>query len=62
MEQNNVKAILSIKRIDSRTFLVIGDQNVEINDYKVVSSSNGDTELTLVLKGNASMFEMSASL
>ncbi len=53
---------ISIKRIESRTFFVIGNQSIEVKDYKIVSSGNGDTELTLVLKGNASIFEMSASL
>lgn len=53
---------ISIKRIESRTFFVIGNQSIEVKDYKIVSSGNGDMELTLVLKGNASIFEMSASL
>lgn len=60
MQSNNKD--ISIKRIESRTFLIIGDQSIEVEDYKIVSSGNGDTELTLVLKGDASMFEMSASL
>lgn len=60
MQSNNKD--ISIKRIESRTFLIIGDQSIEVEDYKIVSSCNGDTELTLVLKGDASMFEMSASL
>lgn len=53
---------ISIKRIENRTFFVMGNQSIEVKDYKIVSSSNGDMELTLVLKGNASIFEMSASL
>ncbi len=53
---------ISIKKIESRTFLVVGNQSIEVKDYKLVSSGNGETELTLVLKGNASIFEMSASL
>ncbi len=53
---------ISIKRIESRTFFVMGNQSIEVKNYKIVSSGNGDTELTLVLKGNASIFEMSASL
>lgn len=53
---------ISIKRIESRTFFVMGNQSIEVKDYKIVSSGNGDMELTLVLKGNASIFEMSASL
>lgn len=50
MERDKTKANLSIKRIDSRTFLIIGDQSVEIDDYKVVSSGNGETELTVVIQ------------
>lgn len=53
---------ISIKRIESRTFFIMGNQSIEVKDYKIVSSGNGDMELTLVLKGNASIFEMSASL
>lgn len=53
---------ISIKRIESRTFFVMGNQSIEVKDYKIISSGNGDTELMLVLKGNASIFEMSASL
>lgn len=53
---------ISIKKIESRTFLGVGNQSIEVKDYKLVSSGNGETELTLVLKGNASIFEMSASL
>lgn len=53
---------ISIKRIESRTFFVIGNQSIEVKDYKIVSSGNGDTELTLVLKGNASIFELSTNL
>ena len=53
---------ISIKKIESRTFWVVGNQSIEVKDYKLVSSGNGETALTLVLKGNASTFEMSASL
>ena len=53
---------ISIKRIVSRTFFVMENQSIEIEDYKIVSSGNGDTELTLIFKGKASIFEMSANL
>ncbi len=42
---------ISIKRIESRTFFVMGNQSIEVKDYKIISSGNGDAELTLVLKG-----------
>ena len=53
---------ISIKRIESRTFFVMGNQSIEIEDYKIVSPGNGDTELTVIFKGKASIFEMSANL
>lgn len=53
---------ISIKRIESRTFFVMGNQSIEIEDYKIVSSGNGDTELTVIFKGKSSIFEMSANL
>lgn len=60
MPDNNTD--ISIKRIESRVFFVMGNQSIEVEDYKIVSSGSGDMELTLVLKGNVSIFEMSASL
>lgn len=48
--------------IDHRIFLAIGGVSVEIEDYKIVSSGKGDTELTIMLKGEPTIFDLSTSL
>lgn len=53
---------ISIKMIDHRIFLTIGGVSVEIEDYKIVSSGKGDTELTIMLKGKSTTFDLSTSL
>lgn len=53
---------ISIKMIDHRIFLAIGGVSVEIEDYKIVSSGKGDTELTIMLKGEPTIFDLSTSL
>lgn len=61
MQQSNSLDV-SIKKIDSRFFLTIGNESIEIDAYKIVSSSDGDTELTINLKRNVPIFELSANL
>ena len=61
MQQSN-SLYVSIKKIDSRIFLTIGNESIEIDAYKIVSSSDGDTELTINLKRNVPIFELSANL
>ncbi|MFQ8884854.1 MAG: hypothetical protein ACLUFC_04995 [Anaerobutyricum hallii] len=61
MQQSNSLDV-SIKKIDSRIFLTIGNESIEIDAYKIVSSSDGDTELTINLKRNVPIFELSANL
>ena len=46
---------ISIQRIDSRSFLKVGESQVEIKDYK--TSSNGDTEITVIIDGKTTLFE-----
>lgn len=53
---------ITIRRIDSRSFLQIGAEQVEISDYTVKSSANGITKLNVTINGNSNVFEMSASL
>ena len=53
---------ISLKRIDSRSILQIGQEGVEISDYIVKSSADGNTELTVTIIGSCSGFELSASL
>lgn len=59
--ETNEKQI-SIQRIDNRKFLKIEEEFVEISDYKVVSSSDGTTELTVSIKGVSTVFDLSTSL
>ena len=61
MQQSNSLDV-SIKKIDSRIFLTIGNESIEIDAYKIVSSSDEDTELTINLKRNVPIFELSANL
>lgn len=48
---------ISIQRIDSRSFLKVGESQVEIKDYKITTSSNGDTEITVIIDGKTTLFE-----
>lgn len=48
---------ISIQRIDSRSFLKVGESQVEIKDYKIATSSNGDTEITVIIDGKTTLFE-----
>lgn len=61
MQQSNSLDV-SIKKIDSRIFLTIGNESIEIDAYKIVSSSDGDTKLTINLKRKVPIFELSANL
>lgn len=53
---------ISLKRIDSRSFLQVGQECVEISDYQVKSSADGATELLITITGTSEVFELSASL
>ena len=54
-EKNNLSKI-SVRRIESRKFLSVGESEIEIKDYKINSSGNGDTELTIIIDEGASVF------
>lgn len=54
-EKNNLSKI-SVRRIESRKFLSVGESEIEIKDYKINSSGSGDTELTIIIDEGASMF------
>lgn len=54
-EKNNLSQI-SVRRIESRKFLSVGESEIEIKDYKINSSGNGDTELTIIIDEGASVF------
>ena len=53
---------VSIQRIDSRILLQVGTEQIEISDYNLKSSADGTTELNVTISGNATLFELSASL
>lgn len=54
-------AEITIHKIDSRSFLQIGAEQVEISDYTVKSSASGTAELNVTISGNSSVFEMSTN-
>jgi hypothetical protein len=41
---------VSIHKFGGRSFLVIGDKNVEVQDYKISSSMRGCTELEVTFQ------------
>ncbi len=53
---------ISISRIDSRSFLQINNETIEIVDYNIKSSADGSTELSVIIKGESSIFKSSANL
>jgi len=53
---------IKLSKIDGRSFLQIGSEQMEISDYNIKSSTDGSTELSVVLKGQASIFELSTNL
>lgn len=57
-----MKKEITIHKIDSRSFLQVGAEQVEISDYTVKSSANGITELNITIAGDSNVFEMSANL
>lgn len=55
---SNVK----VGKIDSRKYFQIGNELIEVADYNIKSSADGSTELSVIIKGNASMSDMSVNL
>lgn len=47
---------------ESRNFLQVGKEMIEISDYSLKSSADGSTELSVIIKGKANVFETSANL
>lgn len=52
---------LSIQKVDERSILKIGDESIEITDYKISSSMRGGTELEVVIPVCCSVMEFSTS-
>ena len=55
-------ADISIIQSGSRCLLGIGSEKVEVSDYKVQSSADGETELCVTIKGAPRELELKASL
>lgn len=51
---------ISILKMDSRSFLQVGQEQIEISDYNVKSSADGSTELSVTIKGAAAVLEFAA--
>ena len=48
---------LSIQKVDERAILKIGDESIEIKDYKISSSMRGGTELEVIFEFDAEFTE-----
>ena len=53
---------IKIGKVNERCFLEVGKEFIEISNYNLKSSADGTTELAVVIKGEANLFELSASL
>lgn len=53
---------LQIMKMDDETILLVGNEKIPVDDYSIKSSADGTTELTLSIKGLATILELSASL
>ena len=53
---------LQIFKVDNHSMLKIGNEQIPLDDYSIKSSADGTTELTLSIKGLATILELSASL
>lgn len=52
---------ISIQKVDSRSFLKIGSESIEVKDYKISSSMQGGTELEVVITVDGNIMEFSTS-
>lgn len=53
---------IKVGKVDSRKYLQIGNELIEVADYNIKSSADGSTELSVVIRGNATMVDMSVNL
>ena len=53
---------IRVTKIDDRKFLRINNEMVEVVDYTIKSSAGGSTELTVSIKGDVTVFDLSAIL
>ena len=52
---------LSIQKVDERSILKIGNESIEIKDYKISSSIRDGTELEIVIPVKGNIMEFSTS-
>lgn len=55
---------VGIKRLEGRAFLDVGEESVEISDYKISSSAHGGAELEVKISihnANVEEFELGAT-
>lgn len=53
---------IKIIRSDRRSMLLTGSECIEVSDYNVRSSANGEAELCITIKGVSTEFELSTNL
>lgn len=53
---------IAIHKEESRNFLQVGKEMIEVSDYSLKSSADGSTELSVTIKGKVNVFETSANL
>ena len=53
---------IRVTKLEDRCFLQIDSKKIEIAEYKIKSSADGETELSVTVRGVTPLFEMSTSL
>ena len=53
---------IRVTKLEDRCFLQIDSKKIEIAEYKIKSSADGETELSVTVRGVTPIFEMSISL
>lgn len=54
--------LIRVSRVDERKFLQINDEMIEVKEYQIKSSADGSTEISVVIEGKTSEFDLSANL
>ena len=55
MEKEEMYKIF-VRKIEGRNFLGVPGKEAEIDDYKVTNYGDGNTEITIKIKGTSSIF------
>lgn len=59
MDQKKIEVIV-IRTEEQKLLLLIGNETIEISDYKAISSSDGTTELCITIRGESVSTELLA--